>query len=91
MYLDPPHLWGTRNGKQYKHEMPDEEHEKLLEELLQSQAKIMISGYDSELYNKYLKDWNRVEMKNCAEQGKPRMEVIWMNYGEVQLRLENLL
>ncbi len=91
MYLDPPYLLGIRNGKQYKHEMPDEEHEELLAELLQSKAKIMISGYDSEMYNEYLKHWNRVEMKSCAEHGKPRTEVVWMNYGEVQLSLENLL
>lgn len=91
MYLDPPYLLKTRNGKQYKHEMPDEEHEAMLKELLQSKAKIMISGYDSEMYNEYLKEWNRVEIKSCAEQGKPRTEVIWTNYGEVQLRLENFL
>lgn len=91
MYLDPPYLWETRNGKQYKHEMSDDEHEDMLKSLLQSEAEIMISGYDSEMYNDYLKGWKRVEIKSCAEQGKPRTEVIWMNYGEVQMRLEDFL
>lgn len=80
MYLDPPYLLGNRSGKQYKHEMSDIEHEELLRIILQSRAKIMISGYDSEMYNEYLKDWSRIEMKSCAECGKPRTEVVWMNY-----------
>lgn len=84
MYLDPPYLLGTRHGKQYKHEMSDEEHEELLEDVLQSKAKIMISGYDSEMYNEYLKNWNRIELKSCAEHGKQRLEVVWMNYEPVQ-------
>ena len=87
MYLDPPYLLGTRCGKQYKFEMPDAEHEAMLNELLQSKAKIMISGYDSEMYNECLKDWVRVEMRSCAEHGKPRKEVVWMNYEEMQLSL----
>lgn len=90
-YLDPPYILKTRNGKQYRHEMPDEEHEAMLKELLDSEAMVMLSGYDSEMYNEYLKDWTRVELKSCAEQGKPRTEVLWMNYGEVQMRLEDLL
>ncbi len=84
MYLDPPYLLGTRCGKQYKHEMSDEGHEELLEGILQSKVDIMISGYDSEMYNEYLKNWNRIEMKSCAEHGKPRLEVVWMNYEPVQ-------
>ena len=87
LYLDPPYLLGTRSGKQYKFEMQDAEHEAMLNELLQSKAKIMISGYDSEMYNEYLKDWVRVEMRSCAEHGKPRKEVVWMNYEEMQLSL----
>ncbi len=50
MYLDPPYLLGTRARKQYKHEMTDEDHEEILQVILRSKAKIMISGYESELY-----------------------------------------
>ena len=90
MYIDPPYLLGTRTGKQYMHEMTDHDHEELLEELLQSKAKIMISGYESDMYNDYLKDWNKCTFNSCAEHGKPRKEVIWMNYGDVQLSFENV-
>jgi len=80
MYIDPPYLLGTRTGKQYTHEMTDADHEELLRTLLQSKAKVMISGYESDMYNNYLRDWNKVSFNCCAEHGKPRTEVVWMNY-----------
>lgn len=79
-YLDPPYLLGTRNGKQYKHEMSDRDHEELLMEILQSKAKIMISGYESDMYNDYLKSWKKVQLEGFAEHGKKRVESIWLNY-----------
>lgn len=85
MYIDPPYLLGTRTGKQYKHEMSDAEHEEMLKVLLQSDAKIMVSGYESDMYNDYLKNWNKKTFDSCAEHGKPRKEVIWMNYSEMQM------
>lgn len=80
MYIDPPYLWKTRKGKQYKHEMSDEDHIELLTTLKNSKAKIMISGYDSELYNELLHNWNKEYLMSNAEHGKPREEVVWMNY-----------
>lgn len=80
MYIDPPYLLNTRSGKQYRHEMTDKDHEELLKELLKSKAKIMISGYESDMYNDYLKDWSKCIFKSCSEHGKPRREVVWMNY-----------
>lgn len=91
MYIDPPYLLNTRAGKQYAHEMLDKDHEELLKVLLQSRAKIMISGYESEMYNYYLKDWNKKSFNSCAEHGKPRIETVWMNYKqEKQLSLFDL-
>lgn len=80
MYLDPPYLLGERTGKQYKHEMTDEDHEELLQVILKSKAKIMISGYESELYETYLKDWKRMEFRGAAEHGRVRKEIVWTNY-----------
>lgn len=70
MYLDPPYVLGTRNGKQYKHEMSNAEHEDMLKKILQSDAKIMISGYESDMYNDYLKNWTKKTFDSCAEHGK---------------------
>lgn len=80
MYVDPPYVLSTRTRKQYTVEMEDQDHEELLDILNQSKAKILLSGYDSELYNKQLKNWERVEFAATAEHGLPRTEVLWMNF-----------
>lgn len=80
MYLDPPYVLETRSQKQYKHEMTDTDHEEMLKMLLQSKAKIMISGYESEMYDEYLSGWKKKTFASCAEGGLPRKEVVWMNY-----------
>ena len=90
MYLDPPYLLGTRRGKQYKHEMSDEDHEEMLQKAIGSKAKIMISGYASEMYDDMLAGWRRKEFRSHAEMGSKRTEVVWMNYesGQMELRLD---
>ena len=90
MYIDPPYLFGTRRGRQYQHEMTDADHEELLKAILRSKAKIMISGYESDMYNEYLHGWRKKSFTSCAEGGKPRQEIVWMNYEcDVQLKLED--
>ena len=79
LYIDPPYLLSTRRAKQYKHEMTDADHEKLLKTILQSRAKIMISGYESEMYNGYLQGWRKESFASCAEGGRHRQEIVWMN------------
>lgn len=90
-YWDPPYLLCTRNGKQYKHEMSDADHEDLLKEALKSKAKIMISGYESEMYNDYLKNWNKLNFQSCAEHGGIRKETVWMNYDIGQMTMEQFM
>lgn len=82
MYLDPPYVISSRSGKrkQYLHEMTDEDREDLLALILKSKAKIMISGYESDMYNTYLKDWEKEYFQSSAKGGSPRKEVVWMNY-----------
>lgn len=80
MYIDPPYVLSTRTRKQYTVEMEDQDHQELLEILNQSKAKILLSGYDSELYNRQLSNWERIEFAATAEHGLPRTEVLWMNF-----------
>lgn len=80
MYVDPPYVLSTRTRKQYSVEMDDRDHEDLLEILDQSKSKILLSGYDSDLYNKQLSNWDRLEFSATAEKGLPRTEVLWMNF-----------
>lgn len=84
MYIDPPYVLSTRTREQYSHEMTDKDHEELLDLLNQSRAKIILSGYDSDLYNRRLSNWNHLEFAATAEKGLPRTEVLWMNFQPTQ-------
>lgn len=79
IYCDPPYVLSTRCRKQYRHEMTDEDHEVLLEALLQHKGPAIISGYSSPLYEERLKDWYREERINYAQNAQQRREVIWCN------------
>lgn len=81
IYADPPYLLSTRAAKQYKHEMSEQDHVELLEALIQHKEKIILSGYQSELYDELLKGWYKDDIKGNAEYyGADRKEVVWMNY-----------
>lgn len=80
IYCDPPYLMGTRKKYLYNNEMVDSEHERLLDALLESSCKVMISGYENQLYDERLKSWRKVSKKTTAECSLPRTETIWMNY-----------
>lgn len=84
MYIDPPYVLSTRTREQYQYEMTDHDHVELLEVLNQSKAKIILSGYASDLYDQYLSNWDRLEFSATAEQGLPRTEVLWMNFQPAQ-------
>lgn len=85
MYIDPPYLHSTRKNYLYKYEMEDKEHEELLKVLLNHPGKILISGYDNEMYNSYLSGWRKAKRNTQAENGLKRVETLWMNYNEGQL------
>lgn len=82
IYLDPPYLLGARSGgrKQYRHEMTDADHEEMLETARGSRAMVMLSGYESELYDNHLKGWRKANLRGYAQGGKERREAVWMNY-----------
>lgn len=80
IYLDPPYVLSTRTRKQYRHEMTDADHIRLLETIVNSKAKVMISGYQHEMYDEYLKGWEHSVYDATAEQGLKRKEHIWCNY-----------
>lgn len=88
-YWDPPYLPGTRNGKQYKYEMMETDHEDLLKIAVDSKAKIMIFGYESDLYNDWLKDWHKNYYTSCAEHNGKRIEVVWTNYQIGQMHIND--
>lgn len=56
IYADPPYLLNTRYGKQYRCEMTDADHRDLLDVLKAHRGPVLLSGYESELYNDALRD-----------------------------------
>lgn len=80
IYADPPYLLETRNGKQYRCEMTDGDHADLLEMLKAHRGPVVLSGYDSALYNDILHDWYRTEATSHTLRTAARREVLWTNF-----------
>ena len=71
--------------------MTDEQHIELLNKLLEFKGKVMISGYDNEIYNQMLAGWNKAQTNAIAECSVKRTETIWMNYeNEKQLDIKEI-
>lgn len=84
IYLDPPYLKSVRSSQRqiYRHElMTDAEHTELLLKLNCLPFNVMISGYDSELYNQMLSTWRKVSFTGVSRGGR-KTEVVWMNFSE---------
>lgn len=62
IYADPPYLHGTRKNYLYKHEMTDANHKELLDVLVRHKGKVLLSGYDNDMYNNTLQGWNKVQI-----------------------------
>lgn len=81
MYLDPPYVRGARkSGRLYNCEMNDEDQKRLLELITKSKAKIVISGYRSELYIKALSGWRMFSTMSQTTSTEMAEECIWLNY-----------
>lgn len=87
IYADPPYVLSTRKGRQYNVDMTDDkEHVKLLDALKVHPGPVILSGYESELYDQHLQGWIKLQRKALAEGGAARTETVWMNY-EPQITL----
>lgn len=86
IYADPPYVLTARSQKQYNVEMDDTQQVELLKALLNHPGPVILSGYESELYNDALQEWTKLYHKNTAENGFARTEVLWLNY-EPQMTL----
>lgn len=89
LYVDPPYLASSRNSTNYRHEMGGAgKHAELLDVLVDCEASVVLSGYDSHLYRSKLDNWSRVEFAawtgNGIRNGATkvdgiRTEVVWSN------------
>jgi DNA adenine methylase len=80
VYVDPPYVGSTKkNRRYYRFEYTDQDHVELLEVLNSLKCYVLISGYDSELYQRYLPLWRRRNLVNITHGGL-RNEVVWSNF-----------
>lgn len=80
VYADPPYLPSTRlSPRVYRREYTEEQHEELLSTLVDLRCRVLISGYPSPLYSKYLQGWNCKTFMAKAHNGL-REEHLWFNY-----------
>ena len=93
-YLDPPYVKGSRRGGEYVHEMDDDEHIDLIEKIQSLKGKVLLSGYNNDIY--WHLPWHKTEHEViCNVVGKTRTsglkgegglknqtrtECLWRNY-----------
>lgn len=82
-FVDPPYVLSTRvRSGGYRHEMTDVNHQALLQVLLELEGMVVLSGYDSDIYNTMLEGWERFETKAriSANRGTAlRNEIVWIS------------
>jgi DNA adenine methylase len=93
-YIDPPYLPETRTGHdrragKYRHEMSNDDHCALLVALNGVKGKVLLSGYESPLYRRFIGDWRVVWRKRVQQVSATnlnrrvagyRTEVLWGNF-----------
>lgn len=94
--LDPPYLVETRVQKEsYQHEFSERQHRTLLQLLTKQNinAKIVLCGYHSSLYENYFLRynqsygtcWHEVKLLNPGRKGTEAKERIWVNFDVASL------
>lgn len=84
IYADPPYLpFVRRRTKVYRYDYTEEDHIKLLEILKQVKCMVMISGYQSLLYEEALSQWRKVSFM-AKTHTDVREECVWMNFDPPQ-------
>jgi DNA adenine methylase len=85
-YIDPPYVSESRAygyKAVYRHEMTDEQHVAMLDEVKKLKGMVIISGYENQIYNQALSDWTSIKRIASAGGGKdgalPREEVLWLS------------
>ncbi|MET9099989.1 DNA adenine methylase [Streptomyces antibioticus] len=84
LYVDPPYLGTTRSHRnRYGAEMRGEaEHRELAAALVDCTAAVVLSGYDSALYDELYKGWHQYSQRTTtgnAANDRTRTEVLWSN------------
>ncbi len=97
-YLDPPYVNSSRKSGGYMFEMTDEDHNDLIDILLNIKGKWLLSGYDNDIYNDRLAGFYKTDYSSFANSlryrnkinNPDRVETLWANY-DLNEQGENLL
>lgn len=78
-YADPPYLSELRDrGADYRHEFTIDDHVELASILNNVKGSVIVSGYDSKLYNELYRGW-KIEKRLAYTAGNTkREEIIWI-------------
>lgn len=82
-YFDPPYMLSTRvkGNRGYVHEMTEDDHLDLLMNVHCLNGHVVISGYDTELYNDMLMCWQKFTKSSRISAGRGtavRNEILWV-------------
>lgn len=84
VYCDPPYLLSTRHGKQYRCEMSQDDHLQMLDVLKKHKGPVLISGYQSEMYDAELYGWHKETTFTTDLLSQVKKEVLWMNFDPLE-------
>lgn len=80
LYFDPPYLAETRvQSERYLCEVDADFHIRAAEVLRAHTGTVVISGYNSALYDDLYAGWRKVEKRTTMSSGSPAVEVIWLS------------
>lgn len=84
-YLDPPYHHSTRTNARYKCDMDNNQHKELVDFLIETNIKVLLSGYDNPIYDKLVDNgWNKINFEVKTVDGnrnkKTKIETLWFNY-----------
>lgn len=89
-YMDPPYVPDTRSQKKsYKYEMSREDHMELVQLILGVKGKVILSGYDNDIYDILVEHgWrkellgNFAKVSSNAKELPTAQEYVWLNFGK---------
>jgi DNA adenine methylase len=80
VYADPPYVPSTRRARRvYRHDYSVDDHQSLLEVLVQLPCRVMLSGYENQLYSTRLSKWTALSF-DTGSHGLARTETVWLNF-----------
>lgn len=83
-FVDPPYVHDTRviSSRYYRHEMDNDAHLTLLDTVNNLEGMVVLSGYNTDMYNDILTGWQKQEKRSSAAGRKgsvKRLECLWLS------------